>query len=408
MSDFRARIFAELDTSRIEKGLKSIENNKILLKNVSISTAGLSKKIQEALSGHQFTLNLSNVKIDNLSKTITGQMRSAGQRAGQDFSEGMVEKIYGKISSGSIEASIARVDQKFAALSSTINHIKADSIGDKLHEKMQTVQVDLEELHSLQEKFMSDGLTGNELVDTYEAYRLKLAQVNNNLSVVSSSAKQFASAIEVAALQNRMEEWLTDNTRATNIYGNTVQGYIAKLKALSAQGDVTKADLNELASSFARVDEAATSAGLKGKSFGSVLSRAFKNITRYISVATLFYSAFNAMRQGVRDIVDLDAALVDLQKTTDATETQLKQFYFTSNDIAKQLGASTKEVIQAAADWSRLGYSIKDAETMAKVSSIFASISPGMDIEKATDGLVSAMKANIHALLYSDMQLVYI
>lgn len=30
---------------------------------------------------------------------------------------------------------------------------------------------------------------------------------------------------------------------------------------------------------------------------------------------------------------------------------------------------------------------------MAKTSSIFASISPGLDIEQATDGLVSAMKA---------------
>ena len=35
---------------------------------------------------------------------------------------------------------------------------------------------------------------------------------------------------------------------------------------------------------------------------------------------------------------------------------------------------------------------------MAKVSSIFKSISPGMDMEQATDGLVSAMKAfNIEA-----------
>lgn len=35
---------------------------------------------------------------------------------------------------------------------------------------------------------------------------------------------------------------------------------------------------------------------------------------------------------------------------------------------------------------------------MAQTSSIFASISPGVDIETATDGLVSAMKAfNIEA-----------
>lgn len=35
------------------------------------------------------------------------------------------------------------------------------------------------------------------------------------------------------------------------------------------------------------------------------------------------------------------------------------------------------------------------AETMAKLASQFAVISPGMTVEKATDGLVSIMKANI-------------
>lgn len=38
---------------------------------------------------------------------------------------------------------------------------------------------------------------------------------------------------------------------------------------------------------------------------------------------------------------------------------------------------------------------------MAEVSSIFKSISPGMDIEMATNGLVSAMKAfNIEAMMH--------
>ena len=46
---------------------------------------------------------------------------------------------------------------------------------------------------------------------------------------------------------------------------------------------------------------------------------------------------------------------------------------------------------------------------MAEVSAKFKAISPGVDMEKAQDGLVSAMKANsINALLYSNMQLVYI
>ena len=398
MSDFRARIIAELDTSRVDKNLKTIEGKKVLLNNISINTAGLAKKIQAALNGHQFTLNLTNVRIDNLSKTITGQMRSAGTQAGQEFSQSLLNKINTAVSTGGIEASISKVEQKFVSLSTTMKNVEAGSFGEKLHVKMQQVETDLKELHTLQERFAKGGMTTEELVSTYERYRQKLMQVNNNLTIVQNSAKQFASAMEVATLQNRMEQWLQNNTRATKAYGATIEGYIAKLKNMSAQGNVSKADLNELANAFMKVDQAATSAGLKGKSFGSSIAGAFKSISRYVSVSTLIYAAFNAIRNGIKDVVALDTALVDLQKTTDATASQLKQFYFSANDIAKQLGATTQEVIQAAADWSRLGYSIKDAQTMAEVSSIFASISPGMDIETATDGLVSAMKAfNIEA-----------
>lgn len=43
---------------------------------------------------------------------------------------------------------------------------------------------------------------------------------------------------------------------------------------------------------------------------------------------------------------------------------------------------------------TKRGYNTKEAsESMAALSSQFAQISPGMDVEKATDGLVSTMKA---------------
>ena len=51
---------------------------------------------------------------------------------------------------------------------------------------------------------------------------------------------------------------------------------------------------------------------------------------------------------------------------------------------------------------------LNDSKTMAQVSSLFKSISPGATIDDATTGLVSIMKANINALLYSDMQLAHI
>ena len=389
MSNFSANIQAILDTSKIPSQIKKIENSTaITLKKFTLDTKGLPSQIQASLDSHNFTINLTGIKTNNL----TSQMQSAGNKAGQAFSQSLVNKINTQISTGGIEASIARVQQKFSTLSASVKNMEASSMTGTLHAKMEQIEADLIQLNQLQVQLTS-GLQGEALVAAYEKYNKTLLKVKNNLTIVDSSTKQFARSTDVLALQNKMENWLNTNTRATKTYGNTVQEFIQRLKTLSAQGDVSSADLNELSAAFKRVDQAAESAGLKGKSFGSTIKGAFQSISRYVGVSTLIYAAFNAIKNGIKDIVSLDTALVDLQKTTDANEAQLRKFYYTANETAKALGATTQEVIQAAADWSRLGYSIRDAQIMAETSSIFASISPGMDIDMATDGLVSAMKA---------------
>lgn len=398
MSDFRARIVAELDTSKIPSSISKIEKQKVKLSNITLDTKGLGAKIQQALNGYQFTLNLTNVKVDNISKTITGQMRNAGNQAGQDFSQSLMNKINSTISNGGIDASISKVTAKFEQLNTVVNNMGGGTKTTELQGKLKALETEFTTLRTLQQEFAKGGLSEGELVSKYEQFNSTLAKIKNGLTVVQSEAKQFASAMEVASLNNRMETWLQSNTRATKAYGGQVQSFISELRNLSAQGNVSTADLQRISDGFKRVDMAAEQAGLKGKSFASTFKGALESITKYVSVSTLIYSAFNAIKNGVKEIVALDAALVDLQKTTSATASELKSFYFDANDIAKNLGATTKEVIQAAADWSRLGYSLKDSQTMAEVSSIFASISPGMDIQTATDGLVSAMKAfNIEA-----------
>lgn len=398
MSDFRVRIVAELDTSKIPSSIRKIEKEKIVLNNFTLNTKGLGVKIQQALNGQKFTLNLTNVKVDNLSTQIAGQMRNAGNQAGQQFSQSMLNKINSQINNGGIDASIAKVTQKFNQLNTAVNNMGSGSNTTALRDKLKSLENEFRTLHTLQKEFTKGNMSEGELVSKYEKFNSTLLKIKNSMTVVSAETKQFASAMEVATLRNKMESWLNNNTKAAKVYGTQIQNCINKLDHLSAQGNVFTADANQIAADFKRVDMAAESAGLKGKSFGSSISGTFKSITRYVGVSTLIYSAFNAIKSGVQDVVSLDTALVDLQKTTDATSNQLKEFYFSANDTAKQLGATTEEVIQAAADWSRLGYSIKDAQTMAKVSSIFSSISPDIDIEKATDGLVSAMKAfNIEA-----------
>ena len=108
------------------------------------------------------------------------------------------------------------------------------------------------------------------------------------------------------------------------------------------------------------------------------------------------YKIIEMIQKGVNIVKELDTALVDLRKTTTMSSTDLKDFYSDANEAAKEYGVTTKQIIDQASSWSRLGYSDKNSATeMAKLSSQFATISPGMDIDKATTGLVSTMKAKL-------------
>lgn len=394
MSNFRARFVAELDTKKIDNQIKNIDKKKVILQNITLNTKGLSAKIQEALNGHQFTLNLTNVKVDNLSNKITGSVKGAAQAAGTTFSQEFVNKINTTVNGTSIDKAIASIRAKFNTLTSNINLLGGKStLSSETHNRYLQIEQDLRRIEVLQTQLTSATSAGYNRPAAYEYLNSVLKRVRNNLATVTTETRRFASATEVATLQNRMEAWLMNNSRAVKTYGSTIQSLITRLKELTAQGNVEEAQLKRLAADFTQVKTAAQAAGLTGKTFGNSLKGALSSITRYIGASTLIYSAIRAIRSGISDVVDLDTALVDLRKTTDATELELQKFYYTANDVAKQLGTTTQEVISAAAEWSRLGYSIKDAETMAQTSSIFASISPGLDIEGATDGLVSVMKA---------------
>lgn len=101
---------------------------------------------------------------------------------------------------------------------------------------------------------------------------------------------------------------------------------------------------------------------------------------------------WNQMKKIPSAVIELDSAMVDLQLSTNATASELELFYKNSNEAAKSLGISTSAVIRATSDWTKLGYSMKEAQSLAKSSSILSTISPGMNIDNATKTIANAMK----------------
>ena len=133
--------------------------------------------------------------------------------------------------------------------------------------------------------------------------------------------------------------------------------------------------------------------GRVGKSFGEI----FKEKVIYGGAAQLagmvgFYDVINVGREIVTNIKEVDTALTELRKVSDATEQRLTTNFKNSADTAKELGATVSDVISATADWSRMGYNIDQAEELARVSTLYKNVGDGIDIETANNSLISTLQ----------------
>jgi len=179
------------------------------------------------------------------------------------------------------------------------------------------------------------------------------------------------------------------NTKAAQQYGDQLRQLQQQLNNNTDAGKLT-----QVRDEFAKIKSEAQAAGLTTNTFATSLKNIALQTIGITSVAMAIRKVASEVKEAINTVVELDTALVDLQKTSSMTGSELSSYYYDANEIAKQLGRTTQEIIQTSADWSRLGYgSYEDATRMSKLAAQFASISPGMSIDDSTGTLVSVMKA---------------
>lgn len=317
-------------------------------------------------------------KVANTSKTFVQSFQET-TKAASDFSN-KFEQAQNAIASNKIETSIASVTTQF------------NQLGTTGHDKLSLIQADLQTLDNLQ-KSMTSTQDNTSLVNSYQQYEEVLSRVKNNLSIVKTETNATAQAqntlAKSAALSSKMDAWMNQNAKAAQAYGDKIRELQSILSNNSTPSMLTSARLE-----FSKIQSEAKAAGLTTNQFGESIKNAGLQLLGLSSGVAVIQKIISTIREGVDVVVGLDTALVDLQKTTTMSGSQLATFYKDANTAAKELGVTTKDMIQSAADWSRMGYSDKNSsEMMARLSAQFAAISPGADIEQATSGLLSTMKA---------------
>ncbi len=209
-----------------------------------------------------------------------------------------------------------------------------------------------------------------------------------------SAAEKGTIKVGVEKAIQRINKDLAENTKYS---AEAKAGFNVLLEQLKS-GDPS-INLRKITEEIIKIENAEIAAGRAGKSLWDIFKTKstygfIGQMQSYLSMYVGFYGMVNGVKKAVSTITELDTALVDLKKTTAMNENQLENFYYDSNNVAKQMGVTTQEIIDQASAWSRLGFSTNEAATeMAKLSSQFASISPGMSVDESQSGLVSIMKA---------------
>ena len=377
----------------VQNAASQIANLQRTLKSMNFSTSSIdavTKNLQQMeLEVTKVTTRMNgqnlNVRVDGIDQmgravsvvkefdSATGHMQRTSETVSQS-----VKKMFTDADASKLSASIATLDSNFVKLKGSVSQestalakLKTDLAGIK----------NINGLENQQREFERITQEVNKLSTAYKKAKAEAASVSATQQLLTGKT----------VLGNQIETWMNRNTKAAKVYGTQLQTLQAQLQTVQ-----NGAQLSVVSNQFKEIQSAAAASGNLGN---SVISQLIGNVTKLSPLFGMSYmmsTGIRTVKNAVNSVYNLDTALVDLQKTTTMNNTDLESFYSNANGIAKEMGVSTEEIINQASAWSRLGYSSKDAaESMAKLSSQFASISPGMDVDKATNGLVSIMKANI-------------
>lgn len=135
-------------------------------------------------------------------------------------------------------------------------------------------------------------------------------------------------------------------------------------------------------------------AGRGGKSmWDAIKEKAWYGVANTIGTYFGLNDIIRYGKEGIDTIRELDAAMTEVRKVSNATEAQYKSFQKTISSTAKEIATTNKELLNSSADFLRLGYSLDQASDLAKNATLFVNVGDGVDITEATEDMITAMKA---------------
>lgn len=259
-----------------------------------------------------------------------------------------------------------------------------------------------------------------------DAYNMRLINMNNELNEINAQVQQIAKVDmfdrdninlerlnqQAAELQKRVQSVDLSNTtaqadRAYKAIINRMDRYVntnTKIRdneSLMQSYTEIRQDATNRSKSIAELRSAeqnlrneAYRLGLAGQTGADMFTGQIKKFTQWFSVSQMVMGIVTQIRRMYEAVKDVDTAMTELKKVTDETDSSYQAFLDDAIVRARDLGSRVSDLVNATADFSRVGYDIETASAYADAATVYKNVGDGIeDINEASESIISTTKA---------------
>lgn len=369
---------AESDNQVIRKKEELIAKMKLL--NTQAEKAGISLNSDNQNKFNDLSIKAFSIDDIKQLETYFRLARTEYQTFNAEISKGT--------HASSLEAmknNLETLPQDIALIEARFNSIK---VPDNVKTQIEELKSSMESINTIsdpQEKIAKYNEFVTSLKNLQKQYQVT-AQEQRNLSA-DTSTMQGASA-----LTNKIVIWMGQNRQAAAQYDSELKQIISDLQNCN-----NKADFSKLQRQFNNIALQVKSSGSLYTGFfnglKSGIKDAFENILRYQLAYKVIDQVISGFKSMVNAVADLDKKLTEFNKVADLTSDKLLEFSDRAFDAADEVCRTGSDMIEAATEFKRAGFSLEDSLDMGKSALLMTNVADGItQTSDAASTLIAVLK----------------
>lgn len=294
-----------------------------------------------------------------------------------------------------------RVEKLFNDTKSKISgHTSDDFINGS---EFESLKAKLGEIQKIKDSLTEKGIISETDIKSLNEIEASVSDIVGKLKPKSTKKgtylTQFLDVRDNAEAMDRLKSFLTEDAARKNAkieFGatgknNTELAYTIRTK----DGMLQKytATFNENTKEVFTNMKAESEYITQGQQFVNSLKGKLFELTRYFTVMDAFSKVFGFIQKGIGSVTEINKAMTELKKVTDETSESYQNFQKRAGEIASEVGGSPTEIINATADFARVGNTLDRSTELARSAEILKNVSEFENIADATDSLISMTQA---------------